>query len=233
MLSEVLEVAFDLADSCAACSGEEPSWPTYPGSLGGGGGGGTPTFEPQQSPPTEKPEDGPRDERSERDRSDRDRSERSRSDKGYEKQLQRQNAQDTIVDLVWEVVTSPAGAIGKVLGPLAPVAAGAEPLAEGYATFKDADIYREDQTYRESGGALGKPAPEGFAENNRLDTGSDSGSTRQPGQRETPRQPDKSAMSEQEAAAQEHYERTMENIRIKEQMRQAGTLGDDSWKNWR
>lgn len=223
MLSELLDVAFDVADSCAACSGQEPSSMIWPGSAGAGGAGGTPTSDPQHSPPTDKPEDAPRDKRPERDRPDKD----------YERELQRQNAQDTVLDLVWEVVTSPAGALGKVLGPLAPVAAGAEPLAEGYSKVRDADILREDRIYRESGGAMGKPAPEGFADNNSLDTHPRSEAAGDGSPRQNPQRPDKSSMTEQEAAAQEHYERTMENIHIKEQMRQAGTLGDDSWKNWR
>lgn len=211
MLGELLEVALDVADSCAPCAGNDPSDVVWPGAGASGAAGGAPGPNPPGDP---SPPDSPEDQQPKRERSDRE----------YEKELQRKNAQDTIWDLAWEWFTSPAGGLGKVTGPLGTVAAGAEPLAEGVANVRESDVIREDRIYRESDGAIGKPRPESTSKGSQSDTAP----------AETGDGPQKNArQSEADARAQREFERTMENIRIKEQVRQAGNAGNDSWKNWR
>lgn len=221
MLGELLEVAFDVADSCAPCAGNDPSDVVWPGAGASGAAGGAPGSNPPGDPSAPGP---PKDQQPEREPSNRDRKKHDRSDREYEKELQRKNAQDTIWNLAWEWFTSPAGGLGKVTGPLGTVAAGAEPLAEGVANVRESDVIREDRIYRESDGAIGKPRPESAGKGSQPDAAP----------ADTGQSPKKNArQSEADARAQREFERTMENIRIKEQVRQAGNAGNDSWKNWR
>lgn len=216
MLGELLDVALDLTDSCAPCAGNDPSNVVWPGTVTSTPASGTPDF----GRPEDRP--GPDSERQETPRKQRE--DKARSDRERELELQRKNSKDTIFGLAWEWVTSPAGGLGKVIGPLGTVAAGAEPLAEGVANVREADIIREDRIYRETQGAMGKPRP---------DAPKTSGKpNRAPADTPSSPGPD-TPQTEAERRAQEHFERTMENIRIKEQVRQAGNAGKDIWKDWR
>lgn len=128
MLSELIDVALDVAETCGPCSGNDPSNAAWPGAAGAapaaggpgsdnnGGGGG-----------------------------------------GEEKNRQRKNADNTIAALLWEVLTRNTGGLGKVLGPAATVVSASETLAEGVANVQSSDAIREDKIYRDSGGAMGTP----------------------------------------------------------------------------
>lgn len=231
MLGELIDVVLDVAEVCGPCSGGQPDVMTWPGGGGAGGGGGQPDSGP---PRTER-------QRTERERTERERSEPNRPPRrdrdrdvpdhdrpGYAQRQQLDNAVDVAFDLTWELVTSPSGNLGKVTGPLATVAAGSEVMAEGISTVLEADRIREQRIRENTGGHFdgpdtgrpgrGDPAPSGRDEPVRKDA-------RQP---EPP--PERSPHEER---AQREADRVMENIRIRQQLEDAGNAGWDGWKDWR
>ena len=218
MLVDVLELMSDLAEACGPCSGAEPGGPTWPG-AGGAGGGGYPF---DDSPPAERDRDNQwnRDNDKQRDHErvdqQRERPDHERPD--HEKKLQRKNAGDAIVDLVWEFTTAPGGNVGTLAGPLITVASGSEVLGDGVAEVLEADRRREQRIADHTGDHFNTRA------------GKESGGSPEPDSRAPRKQPPRERS--------EYVERVMEDIEIKRQFEDFRREARNNplveeWRNWK
>lgn len=213
MLTELLDVMVDLAETCAPCSGGEPAPPTWPG-AGGSGGGYLPP--PQQEPPRDphdydpRQQERPQQEPAQQERPERDRPFHERP--GHKGRLQRDKVRETIANLAWEAATSGAGNLGSVTGPAITVALASDTLADGVSTVMEADRIREDRISEQTGGHFDNGAGERVAE-------------------PTPR--DRPNREQRRRERDPYVERVMEDIEIKREIEDAGNKGWDGWKDWK
>ncbi|MFP4148709.1 MAG: hypothetical protein ACLFV0_04400 [Nitriliruptoraceae bacterium] len=208
MFDELLAVVADLldaSDACGPCAGNPPdAGPTVTGAAGAAGAGG----------------DGGGDRR----RGGReDREPEWHEEPGHEREWQRDNAEETVTDLIVEFLTEPSRNLGKVTGPLITVAAASDVLADGVSTVTEANQRREERIYEQTGGEMGTPASGGDPTHSH-DRGGGSGETS--GQRGGAGDGSSSDDGRREA------ERVLDDIRIKLEIERNGYGDDESWKDW-
>lgn len=229
MLGQLLDVVLDLADTCGPCSGGSPASPTWAG-AGGAGGAGAPGGEP--SPPRDPEYDPRQPDQPERGEPERGRPPRDPRDPqepeqerpfherpGHEGRLQRDQARETIANLLWEAGTSGAGNLGSVTGPLITVALATDTLADGVSTVLEADRIREERIDDQTGGYFTNGAGERVAE--------------PPAPGDKGGRGDRSSQEPPRRERDPYVERVMEDIQIKQQFEDAGNKGWDGWKDWR
>lgn len=205
MLGDLVEIAAELVndafDHSSMNSGGTPSaGPTGTGAAGSGGAGGAGGSGGDPGDPG-----GDRDDpRGDRPRSDDERPDHERPD--HERRMQRDNVRDTVRDLLGEILTSPTGQLGKVLGPLGTVASGSEVLADGVSTVRDAQQRQSDTIDEQTGDFF----------RDQVRDGGSSGSQDGPSERESSRGNDRTPREEWPQDAQD----TMADIEFREQARQ-------------